>query len=129
MSTCHALVDLINGISQSLDAKTHAVCVFIELKKTFDAVYHKLLCKQKGIRGVAFKWLTNYLANVKQYMSADTCKSYVRKVSCGVAQYSILRPKLFIMCVNDMCNISKLAKYIFFADDTKHFVLIAISER
>ena len=33
MSTCHALVDLIDGISQSLDVKKYAVGVFIDLKK------------------------------------------------------------------------------------------------
>jgi len=43
----------------------------------------------------------------------DTCKSD------GVPQGSILGTKLFIMYVNDMCNISKLVKYILFADDTK----------
>jgi len=32
MSTCHALVDLTNGISQSLDANTYAVGVAIDLK-------------------------------------------------------------------------------------------------
>ena len=30
MSPCHALVDLINGISQSLDANKYAVGVFID---------------------------------------------------------------------------------------------------
>ena len=51
-------------------------------------------------------------------MSIDTCKSDVLNVSCGVPQGSIVGPKLFIMHVNYMCNISKLVKYILFADDT-----------
>ena len=36
-------------------------------------------------------------------------------------QGSVLGPKLFILYVNDLCNISKLVKYILFADDTNLF--------
>ena len=74
-----------------------------------------------GISGVACKWITSYLANRKQFVPIDTCKSDVRSVSCGVPQGSILRPKLFIIYVKDMCNISKLVKYILLADDMKTF--------
>ena len=34
---------------------------------------------------------------------------------------SILGPKLFILYINDLCNISRLVKYILFADDTNLF--------
>ena len=54
-------------------------------------------------------------------MSTDTCKSDVCNISCDVPQGSILGPNIFIMYVNDMCNISKLVKYILFADDTNIF--------
>ena len=77
-----------------------------------------------GNRGVACKWLTSYLGNRRPFVSTDTCKSDVRNVSCGVPQGSILGPKLFVMYVNDMCNLPKLVKYIFFAVDTKKIVLI-----
>ena len=70
------------------------------------------------IRGIACKWLTSFLANRKQFVSIDTCNSDLLNVSCGVLQGSIVGPKLFIMHVNYMCNISKLVKYILFADDT-----------
>ena len=33
----------------------------------------------------------------------------------------ILGPKLFILYINDLCNISRLVKYILFADDTNLF--------
>ena len=36
-------------------------------------------------------------------------------------QGSILGPQLFILYVNDMCNVSKLLKFILFADDTNIF--------
>ena len=43
------------------------------------------------------------------------------KVSCGVPQGYILGPALFILYVNDMCNVSSVVKSILFADDTNLF--------
>ena len=51
----------------------------------------------------------------------DKCHSDTRNTSCGVLQGSILDTKLFILYINDMCNISNLVKFILFADDTNIF--------
>ena len=67
---------------------------------------------------MAFTWVNNYLENRKQFLSFDKCNTNVRYISCGVPQDSIMVPKLFILYINDMCNISNLIKVIFFADDT-----------
>ena len=45
------------------------------------------------------------------------------KVSCGIPQGSILGPALFILYVNDMCNVSSVVKSILFADDTNLFLV------
>ena len=38
-----------------------------------------------------------------------------------VPQGSLLGPKLFILYVNDICNIIKILKFVLFADDTNIF--------
>ena len=74
-----------------------------------------------GVRGGANKWLASYLSDRKQYVSIDECNSDLLNVLCGVPQGSILGPKLFILYVNDICNISKILKFVIFADDTNIF--------
>ena len=61
------------------------------------------------------------MSNRKQYVSIDECNSDLLNVLCGVPQGSILGPKLFILYVNDICNISKILKFVLFADDTNIF--------
>ena len=39
-------------------------------------------------------------------------------VVCGVLQGSILGSKLFILCVNDIANVSSLLRFVLFADGT-----------
>ena len=45
--------------------------IFLDLKKTFDTVDHKILLKKlyaDGIRGVALKLLESYLSSRSQYI-------------------------------------------------------------
>ena len=74
-----------------------------------------------GIRGIVNSWLSSYLTNRKQYVSLPEASSDLLNIVCGVPQGSVLGPILFIMYINDICNVSSLLKMILFADDTNLF--------
>ena len=68
---------------------------------------------------MAKDWVCSYLESKSQYINDSN--SDCLDVKCGVPQGSILGPALFILYVNDMCNVSKSLKSILFADDTNLF--------
>ena len=123
-STSEALLELVEKITTAMDKKKYTLGVFIDLKKAFDTIDHELLIKKLefyGVRGVALTWLASYLNNRKQYVDLNGEISAYLTVLCGVPQGSILGPKLFIIYINDICNVSKILDLILFADDTNIF--------
>ena len=120
-STQHAVISLVNNITNSLDTRDIVIGVFLDLKKAFDTMDHTILLKKLyayGIRSNAHKWLTSYLTGRTQYVVYDGHKSSTLNLTCGVPQGSILGPLLFIIYVNDTCNVSDLLCKILYADDT-----------
>lgn len=120
-STTMAVMELTEKILSAIDKREYTVGVFMDLQKAFDTIDHNLLMtklERYGIRGIAYTWLKNYLDNRKQYVQLNDEKSDLLRITCGVPQGSVLGPKLFIMYINDICNVSKLLHFVLFADDT-----------
>ena len=117
-------MELIEEICSSLESKKYTIGVFIDLRKAFDTLNHDILLSKLnhyGVRGVALDWFKSYLTNRKQYVQiGDKCSTFM-DIMCGVPQGSILGPKLFIMYINDLCDVTNILKFILFADDTNAF--------
>ena len=62
--------------------------------------------------------MESYLTDRSQYVVFDGKVSETRSIECGVPQGSILGPLLFIISVNDICNVSPMLFKILYADDT-----------
>ena len=119
-----AITQLLEELTNANEDKKFTVGVFIDRKKAFDTIDHALLLRKLehyGIRGVAHGWLKSYLKFRQQFVSINDCDSDLLNVKCGVPQGSILGPKLFIVYINDICNVTKLLNFVLFADDTNIF--------
>ena len=79
-----------------------------------------------GIRGVSNDWIKSYITDRFQYVQINNFKPDLLKISCGVPQGSILGPQLFLLYINDICNVSKLLKFVLFADDTNIYIIVIL---
>jgi hypothetical protein len=125
VSTCSALLQLVDKISGSMDRRKTTIGVFIDLAKAFDTVDHQILLQKLefyGVRGIALDWFKNYLSHRKQYVVVNKMSSSTSCVRCGVPQGSILGPILFLIYVNDLNYASSKLENIMFADDTNLFL-------
>ena len=85
-STVYALAQITEMIKVSIDKGKLGCGIFIDLRKAFDTVNHKILLMklEHGIRDNVLNWFQSYLSNHKQYVSINGESSEPLEINCGV---------------------------------------------
>ena len=106
-STCMALLNLIDKVSNEWDIQQFSIDVSIDLYKVLDAFEYQIVLDQLNDYGI------RSMANRKQFLSIGI----TRVINCGVSQVSIIFLLLCTLYINDIMNVLDLATLIFYADD------------
>ena len=87
MSTSGTLIYLIEFVTDVLEKCDICYFVSIDIKKTFDTIYHTILIKKLqlyGIRDTVLNLIISYQNNGKQYVNILDANSTSLYINCGV---------------------------------------------
>ena len=95
--------------------------IFIDVKKAFDSIDHKIILSKLvnyGVEHDALKWFDSYFSDRHQKCLVNGKLSDALAVTCGVPQRSLIGPLLFLIYINDLPNCLTKSVPRMYADDT-----------
>ena len=121
----HSTIDTIFKYTTDLQInknnKANTISLYVDFKKAFDMVNHKLLLKKLknyGIQNLALDWIRTYLTNRTQQTQIGADMSSEKEIKTEVPQGSILGPTFFLCYINDIIKVCKNSKILLYADYT-----------
>lgn len=130
-STVTALISLIEGLIDNIEAGNTVTTILLDYSKAFDCLNHEMLLKKLegiGVTGVAARWFGSYLEGRTQVVeishtdhkgTIQTIRSESQNLDRGVPQGSVLGPVLYIIFTSDMPSfLEQHCSVLMYADDT-----------
>jgi len=115
--------ELRNYILRLNDSAQYTYAIFLDLKKAFDTVNHKIFLNKLnhyGICGLASNLFASYVENKQQFVYANGFQSDKMKITCGVPQGSTLDTVLLLLYIDDLPLSSNF--FVIFLLMTQHYL-------